>query len=377
MSWIAIGTTVASIGTSIGMAATSEGPKYPDLASGTKAIADTNAALLPWRRKFEAAARQGSKIELPGSPSTLEYFIPSAPTSIDSKGNVTLGEKGGGVWIKAGDPRLTNAHYTQTRGQAGRSGRVIDFTGLGEADVQAKIADEMAKIQLDLGDKYGSQFIDEALKQEKLADPEGFAAREKMHELTQKLISDKPDRPVAGLLDKQIQDELGAANEHRLTPEMQDVLNHSITKALTDRGGESAPADFSQDLTTGFEGEQRRRAASQKSLGWLSSGQTPEDVDYRREQQNLSNLSAEISGRTPQSQFASLSAAQNGPAPFNPGQALPGMPADQGGAYQSAVSSGVTAGAMNQGVNPWIAGFSGLTSLAGAAGQAGWKPFKS
>ncbi len=377
-TWVSIGVAVAAAGTSAGMAAAGVGqPNYPDLGSGSRAVSDANAELLPWRRRLEAMAQQGGKYEIPAVPSTLYYFIPGKGTEVDSQGRiVNNGVKPTGEWVKEGDPRLDtlNVKTLAHKGVGGIAARTIDFTGLGEADVKAKLADEMAKIQLELSKKYDSQFIDESLKQQALADPESVAARAKIHELIQQQIDAKPDRPVAGLLDQQIKTELAAANDKTLTPEMRAILDSSITKALMDRGGQSAGGDFGEELTTGFEGEKRRNAASQKALSWLSSGQTPEDVDYRREQQNLSNLSAEISGRTPQSQFGSLSAAQQGPTPFSPGQPLPNMPGNQGSAYQSAVNGMTTAGAMNQGANPWIVGLSGATSLAGAIGQSGYKP---
>jgi hypothetical protein len=234
----------------------------------------------------------------------------------------------------------------------------------------------MAKAQLANAKKYDSQFIAENLKQAKLADPEGFAARDKMDELIQKQINAKPDRPVAELLDRQIGSELKASNEGRLDDEMKGVLDRSVGDALSSRGGYSPSGDFEKPLTTGFAGEERQRNAAQKGISWLSSGSTPEDIAYRRDQQNLANLSAQVNGKTPESQFGSLSGAQQGPTPFQAGKALPSIAG--GNADASAINAyGAQASAASNQVNNWTAGLSSLLGIAGAAGQAGWKPLAS
>jgi hypothetical protein len=53
-------------------------------------------------------------------------------------------------------------------------------------------------------------------------------------------------------------------------------------------------------------------------LNYLKSGVSPEDVEYRRIQQALSNLGAFSNGTSPQAQFGSVSGAQQQAAPFNP-----------------------------------------------------------
>ncbi len=317
MSWVAIGVTVVGTALSAGLSYASQ-PEYPDQASASRELSNLNAALLPLRRQLESAAQQGTRL------------VTNVPVF------------NGSTWVM--------------------QPQVFDFTGLGAADAQAKVAEQMAKLQLDMAQKYDHQFIAEALKQAELADPEGFAARRKMDELIQEQIQANPDRPVAELLDKQIMEQLVSARGGKLDPEMKGVLDEAVADALSARGGQSAPgADFEEPLTTGFAGEQRQREAAQRAMGWLTSGATPEDIGYRREQQNLANLSALTTGQTPLTQFQSLSGAQQGPTPITMGQQLSGMPQGQ----QAQAAS--IANAQSQNVDSWLAGVTGALNLGSAA----------
>ena len=181
------------------------------------------------------------------------------------------------------------------------------FAGLGTADIEGQIMQELAQGQLTEAQKMDPQFIAEALAQEQQADPQSFAARQQMYNLIQQQINNPPQSPVSNEMEKQVEAKVNAGQN--LTPDEQSLLDTAIAQ----RGGTSAPTDFSQDLTTGFQGEQRGLANAQAGTNWLASGETPEDIQYRAEQQNLANLSNYVSGQTPQSQFKSLSGAQSGP----------------------------------------------------------------
>jgi hypothetical protein len=155
------------------------------------------------------------------------------------------------------------------------------------------------------------------------------------------------------------------------------VLREAVRQARGSRG--EGPADgtrFDQPLTEGFAGEARLTDAQRKALGWLTSGATPEDVQYRREQQNISNLGAFVNKETPEGQFQTLSGAQGGPAPFVPGKPLAGQSPNAGPAANSAALSGWGTEMAAQGnqANPWMAGLSTLLTGLGTAGKAGWKP---
>ena len=142
-----------------------------------------------------------------------------------------------------------------------------------------------------------------------------------------------------------------------------------MASATASRGGAGAGADFAQPLTTGFAGEERAAAGRRKALALAGSGATPEDLDYRRNQQVMANLSAAVNGVTPQSQFGSLSGAQQGPTPQVNGAPLPVM-----GGNTAAQAGGNALAGYNAALaqpNQWMAGLGALLNAAGTAGKAG------
>lgn len=358
-------------------------PKPPNLAQATWEGVLAEALTLPARRQYEAAAALGQPVLQYGMRKLGSYEINSLRKELEQ--NLSVGRRyvqaPDGKWyvwgkdqIQAQINALDNEPYMGMNGQVlPKNEAYAQFQGYGQGEVQSRVAAQQAANQLDLSRKYDPQFIEEALKQEALADPEGTAARQKMYDLIQQQIEAKPDRPVADLLDKQIGEQLAAGNQ--LTPAMNSVLDDAVAKAQAARGQTgTAPEDFAAPLTTGFAGEQREQAGAQKALSWLSSGATPEDVQYRREQQNMANLGAFTAGTTPQSQFASLSGAQQGPvAMWRPNLSTENQNAGQTarqydlGAWQTQLNASA-----NQ-ANPWMAGLSALLSGASAAGSAGWR----
>lgn len=430
MAWVAIGVgvSIASVGASVGMSLAGVGQAtQPDLQSSSRALSDTNAALLPIQRGMEAAMQSGDdyNFRLPDGFDASSFgvkptqagfydergnFVSADPNYLDSRSNPTEVAEPTRTNDKNQAPNGTNSvkqplsTSAQKMGGDSKSGGknlvwkpstadykgipltqnadgsyTAHFKGYGQADVQGLIADKTAASKLDLSKKYDSQFIAEALKQQKLADPESFAARELESKLIQDQINRPVNSPVSELLDKQVQDSLNAANGDRLTGLDQERLAAAVAQAQADRGGSSGPADFSQPLTTGFAGEQRKQNAAQAAMGFLSSGSSPEDIAYRREQQNLGNLAAEVSGKTPQSQFGSMSGAQNGPTPTMTANPLPVMPGDQSQAAAGvAMQNANTANrASNSQANPWMTGLSSLINVGSIAGQMGWKPFSA
>ncbi len=376
---LAAGTTAYSIASAPGA------PHQPNLAASSRAMSDANAKLLPLRRQLEAAAQQGRSItvDIPSTKTVSQQFVKVPFSKMGGKfGNVPSSYttdvpyvasewQPGGKYSSLGNPSIFNKNTTVSSPTT-----TYDFTGAGTADVEGTVAKAMADAQLKLSAKYDPQFIDEALREQKLADPQSFEARQMESDLIQKQINDPVAHPVNDMLDSQIQEQLKAANSGKLTPEYQGILDESVKNALAARGGNGAGGDFSTPLTTGFAGEQAKQAAAQKADSWLASGQTPEDVDYRREQQNLANLSAEVNGRTPESEFASMSGANSGPTPVNNGQALPTLPNGQGQAAQGAAINAYGQQVNNQAqqVGSWTTGITGILNLGTLAGQAGWKP---
>jgi hypothetical protein len=423
MSWAAVAGAVISVGASY--AAKQGQPDAPDLASSSREMSNTNAELLPIRRALEAAAKQGGKATIQNYPAHTEdrQYIQVANGSYTDKdgyaqsvwqgssgdplGALTsagvirgdvgrfisrepvskaisklFGGKSGGQQTRydyipydpkdweaggkyANQPKPSDSSIITRSESIPKGPKTFDFTGFGEADANAAVAQQMAKVQLDLGAKYGEDFAKTAAEQAKLSDPEGYAARQKMDELIQGQINRTPDRSIANTLDRQIQGQLDAGSG--LDAETQSMLDDAVRRAGNDRGGLDAGANFADPLTTGYQGAARKDAAMQKGLSWLTSGATPQDAAYRDTQQNMSNLSALVNGRTPQSQFASLSAPGAAPqAQVQGGAQMPGNSAAVGA--QGALNTyGANIQQAQQQVSPWMMGLSGLLSAANAS----------
>lgn len=408
----AIGAAAAVASTSYAIASAPGMPKTPDLAAGSRAGVEAEASTLAERRALEAAAQQGGKATYTVQPHFEKQAFIKVPTGWKGDTNTaifndatTAGQGGGMLGIpgigdmlgiggeqtyqyikynaddwKAGgkynpngtyDDKWITGHTVMQKVKIPGGTKTADFTGYGEADVQGAIARKNAQNILDLEKKYGSDFIDEALKEQQLADPQGTEARKQMYDLIKQQEDEHPDRPVADLLDSQVTDQLSAGKG--LDRVSSDVLRSAVDKAQASRGQTGgAQPDYSENLTTGFEGEKRLSDAEQKALGWLTSGATPEDVAYRREQQNLGNLSAFVNNRTPESQFAQLSGAQQGPAPYNTGTPLARENQSVGPAAATAATQGglMNLGAQLNQADPWMAGLSALLKGANAVGSS-------
>src|ERR1043165_3536474 len=256
-------------------------------------------------------------------------------------------------------------------------GKSYDFTGLGDADNAAVMSDKMAQTLLDIQRGLGPQYIQQRLDELKQADPRGYAARQ---ELFDRILADSqahPNRPLAEDLQSSIVSQL--TNAGKLDARELEQVQQQV------RGGQVARNNFLGNAATAQEAGAAVKASDAlksqqqaQALGFLESGVTPEDVEYRRIQQSPQNLGSFISGQTPTAQFRSLSAAGNGAAPFiasqsnvttNPNAGIQGI----NNAQQ--IYSGNINWQQSQ-VNPWTAGIS--TAISGApaaynAGQnAGW-----
>jgi hypothetical protein len=381
---IAVGTTALSVGLSASGALTPS-VNQPNLASASQQLSDTEAGLLPIQRGMSSAAATGGKFTFTPPPGmNLQQFaqemgVEMPQTAPQANGQISFGEPAGNV------PHGTKGQSTvapQPPATTGKPGLVrnpdgsytVDFNGYGQAQTQGTIASQEAAGQLALAQQYDPAFIASALQQEQEADPQGAAARQAENALIQQQIQNNPDQPVADLLQSQITSRVNAGKG--LDDFDTSTLNNAVQQALGARGGGAAGADYAQPLTTGLPGAQRQLQGEQEGISELGSGTTPEDVTYRREQQNLANLSAQVNAQTPESEFRSLSSAQSGPTPGVAGPAQPLTPGDTTGAAASSSlgSFGTQLQNLQRQSNPWLAGISTLLSGAGAAGSAGFKP---
>lgn len=388
---------------SAGYAAAQGAPKVPDVGSSSRAVARAKAKSLPLQREIAAAEQQGGQVTIPigaHSEPTQMVRIPKDFESPDAEWFMKdiMNNQGlpgiGALQLFGGDKTKLVPYKPEEWAAGGKYAHLLpegktkpkiewhdrrvpkhnetyDFSGYGTADIQGELARKTAEIQSELGKKYGVQFAEEARREAELADPQGTAARKLENELIQKeLANPHPINPLSTTLERQIDDQLKAGRG--LDPMSRDLLDQAVARANLDRSGRTAAGDIETSLSTGNEGQARLHDAETKAQAFLSSGSSPEDIEYRREQQNLANLGAFVGGRTPESQFQNLSGASQGAAPFTPAQPGPQMPggsAQQGGAYSVAGYQAATNAAMNQ-VNPWMAGLSSILSGVGAIGRA-------
>lgn len=391
MAWIAVA-GLALTGASVGASLAGVGqPQYPNEAASSAQMAQTNAALLPLQRGMQAAATTGGKytFQLPqgASPGSLgiqttgagwynqngslvssdqNYQVPGITGTGRNATYAYLSPQSQGLTWRPGSATINGVPITQNSDGS----YTIDFNGFSTAQAAATEARQNAASQLALEQQYDPQFISAALQQEQQADPQSVAARAEMSNLVQQQANTPLNEPVSTLLNSQIQGNLTAAQNNTLTPLDTRRLNAAVADAQSARGGAGGfgpAANPQQPLTTGFAGEQRQSQAAQSAQNFLASGSDPEDIQYRRTQQNLANLAAEANGQTPASQFASLSGASNGPAPMSTAPALPLMQ-DQGAqAQQIGLQNWQTqmTSANNQ-INPWLSGLTSLINLGGA-----------
>lgn len=362
----ALGAASAAVGiASAGLSASGAlNPSQPNLASSNQQVSDAEASMLPGERQLLAAAQTGSAYSIPltvkqqkqqtklnNQISTLQSEI-SNPASASAHGS-------------AANPQLLQSQLSKAQTKlAGIKQESGTFAGSGANEVQGQIAQQSAKDQLALEQQYSPQFISEALKDEALADPQSVAARGLENDLIQKQINQPITNPISYTLENQVGARVNAGKG--LDDFDTGVLNNSVSQALAARGGSSTPGDFTSPLTTGSAGVQRQQQGIAQGQSFLGSGTTPEDVQYRQQQQNLADLSAEVTGATPTSEFGSLSNASKSANPTSNGMALPTL----GNTLQTAGNAALTTQQQQAGQsNNWLAGLSAVTGLAGAAGN--------
>lgn len=257
------------------------------------------------------------------------------------------------------------------------NGKQYNFSGLGDADTASAVSDQMAQAMLDIQKNNGADFIKQRLADLKQSDPIGYAARQQLFD---KILADadtNPSRPLADDAQKQIMEllqengQLTGGSGGELEQVQQGVRGRQLHNGIY-LG--NAPA--SEEASTVVNASDAKRTANQQqALGFQLSGVSPEDVEYRRIQQSLSNLGAAINGQNPTAQFASLSGAGNGAAPFtttgSPYTPTNGNAALNGVQNANSIYAGNVNWANSQ-VNPFVAGMSGLANVAQGASALGY-----
>lgn len=372
----AIASAAASL-SAMGYQAAQGAPGMPNLANASRQTAEATANALPIQRALAAAAQQGGTAQVPTAAHTEKVERPYVEVPARNGGGgtrmvpyVESQWQPGGLYYKPGGqlPDIT-MRVDKVKRPAGT--KTVDFGGYGTADIEGELARQFTDMQLELSKKYGTQFAEEARKNLEQADPQGTAARKMEYQMIQdQLNNPKPINPLSTGLESQIDSQLKAGSG--LDPMSRDLLDAAVAKASAARAGTTDAGDVAGSMSTGYEGAARRQAGIDKAQSFLSSGATPEDIAYRREQQNLANLGAFVGGRTPESQFQSLSGTSRGAAPFYPGQPLPNLPANAGASGANAAVAGYQANVQQQAgqMNPWMTGLSSVLQGVGAYANA-------
>lgn len=259
-------------------------------------------------------------------------------------------------------------------GKFSYGGKNYDFTGLGDADTARQMSDKMAQTLLDLQRAKGPEFVQQRIDELKAADPQGYAARKQLFDQILQQSKDNPDRPLADNLQTSIVGEL--QNAGRLDQDMLDSVQQGV------RGGQVARGNFLGTAAAAQEGGAAVQASNdlrdqqqQEGLGFLNSGVTPEDVTYRRMQQDIGNLANYRNGTSPTAQFGSLSSAGNGAAAWAPGNGANVRTNPNAGAQGAQNALSLYGGQLNwrqNQVNPWVAGINFGAQGAGIANNAGF-----
>lgn len=241
--------------------------------------------------------------------------------------------------------------------------RSEDFTGLGDVEVNQQYAEQLLPQLLALQRELGPEFVKLRLDELQRSDPEGFQMRRDLWDRIRTGVEGArtADRPGAEALQASILDELergGALPPSVAQRVSQDVLGQQVA-----RGNWLGNAPAQQEAgAVADASENYRQMRQQQALQFLTSGVSPTDVAAREEQQGLNNLGSFLTGETPQAQFAQVSGAGTGAAPWDTGGVrLPGVDPNAAARGLSFASGLYTAQSnlANQQVNPWVAGLTG------------------
>lgn len=271
---------------------------------------------------------------------------------------------------------LTTA-ASQAGGNVTIDGQNYDFTGLGDADNAKVMSDKMAQTLLNIQQNQGPAYVKQQLADLQQSDPKGYAMRQTLFDQIMKQADSTPDQPMATDLQNSIVSEL--QNAGRLDSNELNQVQQSVRGGQVARGNYLGTAATAQEAGAAVDASDALKSSQQQQAeGFLGSGVTPDDVNYRRMQQSLSNLGNFVNGQSPEAEFAGVSAAGNGAAPFvtsGPnGQTINPNAAQQGVSNALQMYSGNVNWAGQQ-VNPYVAGLSMAGSGLSAAYNLGYRPF--
>jgi hypothetical protein len=251
-----------------------------------------------------------------------------------------------------------------TGGKVTVGGKTYDFTGLGEAEIQAKYADAMAQAALDIQREQGPAYIEQRNKELQLADPEGYAMRKKQFDSIMAQLGQTPGTQDSIALQDSVLKDLEKGGQ--LDPEVERQARQQVLGQQVKRGnmrGQAAASQEAQSMTALSDSVKADRRS--RAMQFLQSGATPEDITFRKNLQDMGNLGTFINSETPTAQFGQLSSG--GAAPVN--RTAPGVGMDYtagSGAGWANANAGAQQDWQSNQANPWLAGMSMMFQGAGA-----------
>ncbi|HTA30710.1 MAG TPA: hypothetical protein VK731_09490 [Candidatus Cybelea sp.] len=267
----------------------------------------------------------------------------------------------------------------QTGGTANVNGQQYNFAGLSNADAANQVSAQTAQALLDIQNNYGPAYIKQRLADLQKSDPQGYAAYQELFNQIQQDATANPNRPMAANLQNQVQSML--ANSGQLGPEATREVQNQVRAGQAENGitlGNEPAAQESSALVGAS--DQLQQAQQQQAENYLGSGISPQDVQYRRIQQSLSNLGAFENGVTPEAQFGQLSGAESQAAPQNPVNYTTPAAMNPGAAAASGLNFstglfGEQSQFASQQANPFLAGLTTATNTLSTANKLGYNPW--
>lgn len=380
------GIASAAVGAGLSAALSPDMAGAPSFGAATRGAAKAEADTLAAKRMVEYLARMGGKGSVEGLGADQQPIYETRQFVSLPAWRIPKAE-----WDKYGLPKNANANqvvdvpYNEADWKQG--GRFysatwqaphpfnkevitgygppkteVDFTGIGEIDMAKDYADKMAKALLENQQKYGVDFVKVAKEQLEQSDPEGTAARKQLADMVMADLDRKaPQRPVASELSRQL---------------LEDLNRPGISAAQASAAGQGGGGTDIDALIAEINAANEtasRMGDQQRMMGWLSSGATPQDVEYRRNQQAMANAASFLGGKTPQAQFGQLSGAQQGASPFVQGPALSNIDSATAGSWGPGAAGTAYGNQLQQQasqLNPWFVGLSSVIQGAGALGAA-------
>jgi hypothetical protein len=278
-------------------------PPAPDYSDSAAKGIQADISTLPARKIIEAAAKAGTKGSVTVDGKIIPYDFSQRSELKDSQGRSILDGHG--------NPIMTGTGTLQQQ--------QIELQGMRES------ADAIAKMSLDIQQRYGKDMNLEQLQRIKEADPVGWEVRQKLAQTTLEELS-------AGR-------ELGAAAGKQ--------VEASVRGAQSARGNIYGAANIGQEALAKFDAGQRLLT------------------------QRMSQAQAYALGTPITAQYGAISGAQQGAANFAPMQLQQGIGQNANAAQQSAQFASSNYSTYVQGManqsNPWMEGLGMVAGMAGSA----------